>query len=633
MCGICGIYDASRPAGLGRLINLMNDRQRHRGPDDAGIVAFNTEHRNVSVIQGEPEVKFARPGSFDFGLGHRRLSIIELSPKGHQPMTNEEGTLWITYNGEIYNYLELRSELEGCGQRFRSQSDTEVILKAYQHWGCACLEKFNGMWSFCLYDLNANLLFCARDRFGVKPFYFYLEEPRLFIFASEIPTILATSLVPASVDENMIFKYLVFNLQPLGQETFFRHIRQLEAGCFMLIQDGRLREYRRWWRPQPEDISPEPAGQSRFLQLFEDAVRLRLRSDVPVGSCLSGGLDSSSIVSMAHRLAGQGLETFTAAYEGTSGCDEREYAWLVTEATGSRGNLVFPAARGLLVDLENLIRVQGEPFQGMSIYAQYCLMRRVKERGITVVLDGQGGDELFWGYTWYYAFYVRWLLVRLRWIQALIEFEKALDIRDDISLKYMVQANFYYLLPWVRAFRNKSRGRKIFNREFVDGQYREVKASLDSVFGFKKMDELRAFEILVHPLPALLRYEDRNSMAFSVESRLPFLDYRMVNFALSLKPDQLIKQGWTKRPVREGMKGILPEKVRLRRTKLGFSVPDREWFFSLRPFCLDLLAGPLKSEKYLRRKQVLGDFLAGSIDPFLAWRIINLELFLRQVYD
>jgi asparagine synthase (glutamine-hydrolysing) len=631
MCGICGIYDPSRPLHLARLIQAMNDRQRHRGPDDAGAVLFDTNRREAVEVHGSRESWTDLPRGCDLAFGHRRLSIIELSEKGHQPMANDDGTKWITYNGEIYNYVELRKELQGLGHKFRTQSDTEVILKSYEEWGSGCLKKFNGMWAFCLCDLRADLLFCARDRFGVKPFYYYLEEPSLFVFASEIPTLLSTRIVPIHVDESMLFKYLVFNLQPLGQDTFYKHLRQLEGGCLMLIQHGRLREYRRWWTPQPENAHPGQEIHEHFRHLFKDAVKLRMRSDVPVGSCLSGGLDSSSIVSMVHHLTGRGLETFTAAYEKASGCDERAYASLITDTTGSKENLVFADAGGFLADLEDLVKVQGEPFQGMSIYAQYCLMRKVREKGIPVVLDGQGGDELFWGYTWYYAFYIRWLLVRLRLIDALSEFRKGVNIREDISLEHMLQANLYYLFPRIRRLRNMARGRNLFNREFMDVQFRNTRESLSDIFGFKRMDKLRAFEILAHPLPALLRYEDRNSMAFGVESRLPFLDYRLVNFALSLRPDQLIKNGWTKRPVREGMKGILPERVRLRRTKLGFSVPDQEWFFRLKPFCLDLFKAPGKSEKYINRKQVLKDFERGSLDPFLGWRIVNLELFLRQV--
>ncbi len=631
MCGICGIYDASRPVHLTSLIQAMNDRQRHRGPDDAGAVLFDTDRREAVEVQDGREPRADPSRSRDLALGHRRLSIIELSQKGHQPMANDDGTKWITYNGEIYNYVELRKELESLGHKFRTQSDTEVILTSYEEWGCGCLEKFNGMWAFCLYDLRADLLFCARDRFGVKPFYYHLDEPRLFVFASEIPTLLSTRLVPLQVDEGMIFKYLVFNLQPLGPDTFFKDLRQLEGGCFMLIQRGRLREYRRWWKPQPESVHPGQDIHEQFRNLFEDAVKLRMRADVPVGSCLSGGLDSSSIVSMARHLTGRGLETFTAAYDKTSGCDERAYASLIAETTGSSENLVFPDAGGLLADLENLVRIQGEPFQGMSIYAQYCLMRKAREKGVPVVLDGQGGDELFWGYTWYYAFYLRWLFVRLRLIDAMSEFRKAVNVREDISLQHMIEANMYYLFPWVRRLRNMARSRSLFNREFMDVEFRNSRESLSRIFGFKKMGDLRAFEILGHPLPALLRYEDRNSMAFGVESRLPFLDYRMVNFALSLRPDQLIKDGWTKRPIREGMKGLLPEKVRLRRTKFGFSVPDREWLFRLKPFCLDLFQGAVKSEKYINRKQILKDFQGGSLDPFLGWRIVNLELFLRQV--
>ncbi len=357
-----------------------------------------------------------------------------------------------------------------------------------------------------------------------------------------------------------------------------------------------------------------------------------MRSDVPLGACLSGGLDSSSIVCtmnyLDHSQPSRQLKTFTAAYDENTSCDEREYSRCVVENTDAEENLVFPNTASLLADLNDLIRIQGEPFQGLSMYAQYCVMRKIRECGVTVVLDGQGGDELFWGYSWYYVFYWKHLLGKLKFHKAWKEFMSAKKIRCDVNLQRLIASVFYYSNHGIRYSRNLVRSNNYLAPDFRSRKYRKF---FDSILKPVPAKEYQWREIHVHPLQDLLRYEDRNSMAFSVESRLPFLDYRLVNFALSLEPEDLIKDGWSKMPIRSGMDAILPEKIQWRRTKLGFSVPDRDWHDALKPLFREVFSGDTKSSVYINAKRLMQAVETQKIDPTLAWRFLNVELFLNNI--
>jgi asparagine synthase (glutamine-hydrolysing) len=632
MCGICGIFNFNAAPFAVKSICSMNDAQIHRGPDDEGYLLVNTSEQQIRNVMHASELKASynaiKPNLF---LGHRRLSILDLSEKGHQPMSNDNGTLWITYNGEVYNYIEIREELVSLGYQFHSGTDTEVILKAYEAWGVGCLERFNGMWAFAIWDNQRKRLFCARDNFGIKPFY-YFHDATKFIFASEIQAILASGLVSRDILNESVYGFLVFNFLPSFDKTFFKNIKQLEPGHYLIFNNDNSLKMERWWYWSVDKAyTPSKVGE-RFKTIFEDAVKIRMRSDVPLGSCLSGGLDSSAIVCMMNCLNGNkgtdSLKTFTAVYDENRSCNEHEYSRHVVEHTNAEENLVFPKGEELLADLDNLVRIQGEPFQGLSIYAQYCVMRKIRERGVTVILDGQGGDELFWGYSWYYAFYYRYLLGKLQFRKALKEFLSAKTVRSDISLKRLIGTFFYFSIPAIRYNRNILRAKRYLNPNFFNQKYNTL---FDSIHKTYSVGEFQWREIHVQPLPGLLRYEDRNSMAFSVESRLPFLDYRLVSLALSLRPEDFIKDGWTKMPIRDGMAGILPSKIRFRRTKLGFSVPDEDWFVVLKPLFKEVFSGQIKSGDYIYSKKLLKVVDTGKIDPAWAWRFLNVELFLRNI--
>ena len=412
MCGITGVYSFKGTVDP-MCIKRMTDLLRHRGPDDEGFLAVDSASGKVfSLIGSESKIQGLRIEDFnepaDLFLGHRRLSIIDLSSAGHQPMCNEDGSLWIVYNGEIYNYLEIRKELVSLGHRFNSYTDTEVILHAYEEWGADCLSRFNGMWAFAIVDLKKKRIFCARDRAGVKPFY-YVYDGKRFCFASEIKAILKMDHFSVEPNEQIIADYLFGGLIDHTRETFFKGIYQLRPGEYLLIENNGLTT-KPYWDIEPNEAHfvQEDDYTASFYELLEDSIRLRLRTDVPIGTCLSGGLDSSSIVCLANRLmfngqsidprlVGERQKTFSSCFEDPV-YDERKFIELVIDRTGAEKNYVFPQAEALFEDLTKLIWHQDEPFGSITIYAHWNVIRLARKRGVTVLLNGQGADELLAGY-------------------------------------------------------------------------------------------------------------------------------------------------------------------------------------------------------------------------------------------
>ncbi|MBI4712412.1 MAG: asparagine synthase (glutamine-hydrolyzing) [Planctomycetes bacterium] len=447
MCGICGIY-SNEPVDKD-VVKRMNDALAHRGPDDEGIY----------LNQQSPFV----------GLANRRLSIIDLSPAGHQPMSNENQTIWITYNGEIYNYIELRSELQKLGHRFRSDTDTEVIIHAYEEWGEDCLRHFNGMWAFAIWNSKRRRLFCARDHFGIKPFY-YFWDGKTFVFASEIKSILTHPAVPRKPDETIIYDYLTTGLIDHSEETFFHQIKQLRPAHYLTINPDRCLEVNKWWdiavnhRFNDNSLNGKDIT-DRFKNLLEDSVRLRLRSDVPVGTCLSGGLDSSSIVCLANNLIrdnkiikpeliGRHQKTFSACYDDPR-VDERRFIKEVLNQTGAESHLTFPNGQGLWTDLERLIWHQDEPFGSTSIYAQWSVMKLTANNGVKVLLDGQGGDELMAGYGSYQGTFIAQLINAFRITQAYREIKNSSFNKKWVLLHTIYKTCPSFIKSISRQFINK----------------------------------------------------------------------------------------------------------------------------------------------------------------------------------
>ena len=619
MCGIAGIvYVDGRPVDP-MLLRRMTEVLTHRGPDDGGYL----------IEDG-------------IGLGHRRLSIIDLSSAGHQPMSNEDGSVWITYNGEVYTYPELTAELKAKGHVFRSRTDTEAVLHAYEEYGVDCLSKFNGMFAFAIWDRRRRRLFCARDRFGIKPFH-YFWDGHSFRFASEIKAVLQDKEIERSPNDRQILEFLAVEGLNRSEETFFKGIYTLPPAHYLTLRNGRM-QIRRYWEIQPDhpddfaaDEREDRLWAEAFRHLFEDAVRLRLRSDVPVGTCLSGGLDSSSIVCVANRLlSGDGRQkTFSACFEDPA-YDERPFAQEVLRCTGAEGHVVFPGGEDFLEEMRRLIWHQEEPLGGASVYAQWHVMRLAREGEVKVLLDGQGADEILAGYEEYHSSYFLDLACRFEVGRLIEEVGARWNSRTSPGLK-TARNTLFFALP--EDFQNgifASMERKWLG-PFSEGIRLELDGPLPSRRDHLTGHLLRL--LTVSRLPSLLHFEDRNSMAFSIEARVPFLDHRLVEFSFSLPAAQKIRGGLRKVVLRNAMKGILPEKVRTRIDKMTFQAPQGKWLRAeAREEAAEILySRSFRERGYFNVPRIKKDFeahCAGRQEvgkQICRW--IDLELWLRTFID
>jgi asparagine synthase (glutamine-hydrolysing) len=618
VCGICGIFELSHqnPPPV-HILASMNQALVHRGPDDGG-----------TFVQGP------------VALGHRRLSIIDLSSAGHQPMPSSDQNLWIVYNGEIYNYLELKTELKNLGYSFKTGTDTEVILAAYQAYGPECTSKFNGMWAFAIWDQAKQTLFCSRDRFGIKPFYYVYHRDR-FVFASEIKALLKHPDISKDIDPFVAYRFLKFGQSNIGSESFYSDIRQLKPGHYLHVNQSGIFE-RCYWDLH-SDIEQPPitikSAAEKFEALLTDSVRLTMRSDVPIGTCLSGGLDSSALVCIAHQLNQRfpsdlyQQETFSSCFEEKK-YDEREFIETVIQQTGAKKNYVFPSPAQFLQDLSLLVRAQDEPFTSLSIFAQWSVMKKVQERSVSVLLDGQGADELLAGYGYDSLFWAE-LLNNQDWQSLSQEIRASLNKHGLYTTAKRIVSG---LLPLkFKDLKNAWPSHQLlaseFESEFTSHNFHQEKE--------KKYNESLKNELyfeLKNRLPTLLRYEDRNSMAFSIESRVPFLDHRLVEFVFSLPDTYIIHQGWSKWIFRKAMAGILPERIRWRQDKMGFVTPQELWYKKeLAPFIFEILHDrQFQQRAYWNGKKILKsyqDYIKKGDLTILSslWRYISMELWIQEV--
>jgi len=610
MCGICGIVNFRHQPVKEADLKSMMLKIKHRGPNDEGVF----QHENM-------------------GFGFVRLSIIDLSSAGHQPMQDESGRYTIVFNGEIFNYIELREELLKKGLKFHSQTDTEVLLKMYITYGAACLNKLNGMFAFAIHDKETNRIFAARDRFGVKPFYYALTDTG-FVFASEIPAILEVYGKENKANHSVIFDYLAFNRTDHTENTFFEGIKKLQHGHCVEIQDGKVNIQK--WYDLKSKISNQKGDVDYYKSLLTDAVRIRLRSDVPVGVCLSGGLDSSAITSIiASELNNPAVNTFSAVYTPDKQADESKFINLYKPLLTNM-HAVVPDADKLLEQLDYFIRIHAEPIPSTSPFAQYCVME-LAQKHVTVTLDGQGADEQLGGYHYFFGFYFKDLLTGFKWKTLFREIKGYLKTHKSL---YGIKTMFYFLLP--NALKTKA---GVDNRGFLDKSF--VKKVLETnrsviVHDLYASENLKS-ALLNHfefKLEHLLKWNDRNSMAFSVESRTPFLDYRLVEYTLSIEPEFIIKNGITKSILRESLKGVLPEAIRNRQDKVGFATPQDEWFRE--PAFRSFIGDIIKSESFRDRQIMDADkvrllyekHLKGDINIAKdIWKWIHLELWFRTFID
>lgn len=527
---------------------------KHRGPDDEGVFL----EENV-------------------GLGFVRLSIIDLSPAGHQPMFSHDERYVIVYNGEIYNYIELRNDLKSLGRSFKTNSDTEVLLASYIEWGEDCLHRFNGMWAFVIYDRIKKSVFASRDRYGIKPFYFYNDGQKL-IFASEIPPILALLKNKPSVNNQAVFDYLVFNRTDHTDQTFFQEINKLHHGHILsfscLSSIFNLQSSIKKWYNLREQVSYAESFRNaeEFRHLLAASIGLRLRSDVPVGVCLSGGIDSSSIVSiLLNDFKKDDLNTFSAVYEKGQHGDETEY---IKEYSAQIRNMFFttPTAETLYNEMGAFIKAHAEPIPETGVYAQYKVMELAGKK-VVVTLDGQGADEMLAGYHYFFGYFFKDLLNHGDFIK--LPSEMFHYIKNHRSL-YGLKTFAYLMLPLDMRTRASVEKKGYINEDFTRcyGKENSVAGTLYNS-GSLKDALLDHFE---YKLEHLLKWEDRNSMWFSLEARVPFLDHRLVEKTLAMDKQEMIYKGMTKTISREAVKGIVPEKIRLRKDKIGFGTPQDEWF-------------------------------------------------------
>jgi asparagine synthase (glutamine-hydrolysing) len=623
MCGIAGILNWAPDGTELPLVEAMTACIAHRGPNDSGVLDLGP-----------------------LTLGHRRLSILDTSSAGHQPMWTPDGRYLIVHNGEIYNFLELADELRARGHAFHTASDTEVILEAYREWGPDCVTRFNGMWAFMLWDIVEETLFLSRDRFGVKPLYLAESNGRV-AYASELKALLQLPWVSHEPDVSAVRDFLLDGSVDQSAQTFFRQIQRLPAAHSLLISRQSRRLARYWTPPYLSDDAssrPDPGDRERVDEiraLLIDSVALRLRSDVALGSCLSGGLDSSTIVSIAaglrsgefgaapltrrEREASPQLVFFAEFRE--SGIDERPYVDAVVEATGIALRTTTPSSGSFINSLDEIVWHQDEPFGSTSIVAQHHVMKLARESGVTVLLDGQGADETFGGYAGFVTSRLSSAirqgeigkLVRLPGLGPRESLRALRDVMRGTPQRPTKLAFFKPLTDYV--------GDRVRRAERLEPDRTPLPGTL--------LGQILWDQVSTTSLPSLLRYEDRSSMTFSIEARVPYLDYRIVEAALAL-PDRLrVQDDLRKVALQRAAIGIAPAAVLARRDKVAFQTPQGRWLREAQPIFAPLLGESYaEADGYLLPgavERTYAAFAAGRLDSNSLWRILSLELWLRRV--
>ena len=613
MCGISLAINRSGLTNLKEIVGSMNDKIKHRGPDQTGIDVY----RNGNLA-----------------IGHQRLAILDLNPRGKQPMT-WENKFTIAFNGEIYNYIELRNELRKLGVRFKTETDTEVILASYAQWGISAISRFNGMWAFIIYDQEKNEIICSRDRFGIKPIYFH-ETNDGFYAASEIKQFQAIPGWQAKLNYSTSYDFLTKAQQDHTRETFFSGIFQLLPGQNMVYNlNANTYTLNKYYIPGSLGEEWGCHGQDsstlieQFRSLFFDSVRLRLRADVPIGTALSGGLDSSAITLAMHAMLGQnnpGADvqgTVTACFEDKES-DERPFVKEIIEQTGLPNFQIYPRYEDLVERIDEVIWHQDEPFFSTSIFAQYLVFEEAKKQGLTVMVDGQGADEILAGYAGFYRPYFTNLLSDGQVIPFLKNTFNYIRLHEvsitnllKTTLKTTKKPNELKRLRhfWVAEKGKLSQGRV----PFKNSSLRDLSLDLLNGFGIR----------------SLLHFEDRNSMAYSVESRVPFLDYRLVEFALALPDDLKINQSKRKFILREALNKELPKKIKNRYDKMGFFTPQDIWMKRNGSYFRTCIENSPLVKSGMIDKEILADFdkFIGTkkvLPSNLYWRIFILGQWMKK---
>jgi len=628
MCGICGVFhfDHERQASR-HVLQAMSHALRHRGPDDEDYYV-----------------------SGPVGLAHKRLSIIDLSEAGRQPMTSEDGTLWILLNGEIYNYLELWQQLVQRGHQLKSYSDTEVILHLFEDEGPACVTKLNGMFAFAIWNEKDGSLFAARDHFGIKPFYYAIHD-NTFIFGSEIKSLFMYGVEPQTNPDGLA-DYLTFQFT-LGDKTLFQGIRKLLPGhTLSLNRNGEIHIQKYWDLDfQIDTHHTEEYFEHQLARLLEDAVRLQLRADVPVGAHLSGGLDSSTVTSLAASLLDSKIHTFSGGFCDSPQYDETHYARLLSRRAKTEHHEIFPTAQDFVEILPLLIYHMDEPAAGPGLFPQYYVSK-LASQNVTVVLGGQGGDEIFGGYTRYLVAYLEECI--RGGIEGTQEDDKYVVTFDSI-LENLPQLQGYQPMlqyfwkdglfesPDLRYFRLIDRSHEA--RQFVDPELVSGKIGYSPLEAFRDLfneggvgsyiNRMTRFDLKTL-LPALLHVEDRTSMSVSIESRVPLLDHRIAELVASIPPRIKYKGGRSKHIFRKVVQHIVPQEILERKDKMGFPVPLNEWYREppVNEFVCDTLMN-LQARQCGFLKDIQVKSLLNSERAFgrNVWGLLSFELWMQAFID
>jgi asparagine synthase (glutamine-hydrolysing) len=620
MCGINGIIQkhSAEPTALARDIATMNRVLAHRGPDGEG-----------SYVHG------------GVALGHRRLSIIDLSEDGAQPMFNEDRSLVLVFNGEIYNYIELREELVALGYQFHSRTDSEVILHGYAAWGDECVKRFNGMWAFAIWDERCQRLLLSRDRFGVKPLYYRLDDGGNLIFSSEIKAIAAVREIRIA-NLGKVHDYLAYGYRTNDGETFFHGVNELRGG-HQLVMEGKRVSISRYWR-LPASLGDEPPSEAQMCEdlsrLLEDSVRLRFRSDVPVALMQSGGLDSSIIARIVADgiargdLGRESVTAFTAHFPGFA-LDETEVVQkLLTTCPGIPLQKLTISGEDLAQNLQNFIYQMDEPVYGTTSFAHWSLMREIRKQGIKVVINGQGADEAFGGYG---RLAVGYRLLDLL-LSSPLSFPRQFQAtRDKMGMRMarlvsqMIKATLgrRAASQWRARFTEGSLG--VIDPGF-HARHAHHLGDLAGTLKPRNLDRHLRGQLEHYGFNQILHYEDLSSMAHSVEIRSPFIDYRMMELAFRIPDSMKIDMGVTKRILRDNFKGRLPESLLANHQKIGFSTPFGTWMQT--PAMMSLLNELFNSQEFNGRSiwngsAVRKKFESADLSKFPLWRFINMELWAR----
>lgn len=613
MCGIAGFYGFENK----KLLKQFSRDMVHRGPDGEGVFA----NGHVSLLS-------------------RRLAIIDLKT-GDQPIYNEDQTIVTVSNGEIYNYKQLRKELEDLGHKFKTLSDTEVIVHAYEQWGESCFDKFNGMFGTAIYDSNKDKLVLARDHFGIKPIYFSILANKNLVFASEIKPLLNSKLIKTKPNEKVLYRYLRYRVHDDSPETFFENIYRLMPGQYLTIKGtniangyfSKLEEELKTLASTKNKVANHKDMIAEFKKQLIEAIKLRLIADVPVGTCLSGGLDSSTVVSVVNKLlkdkteearsVGNVQSTFSAVFPGSSNDEEKyidELMILIKKGDGKiKSFKVQPKVEDFFDEIEDFVRAQEEPTISTGPYAQFAVMREAKDH-VKVLLDGQGADEMMAGYLPYYFVYLRQLSKQRRFLTLFTETISSIDVIGK------------YLRLKISSTLRPSKSMKFLNKAFNKKNSREIYQTNNSSLKLRLIQD-----IFYDSLPSLLRYEDKNSMRFSIEGRVPFLDINLIKLIFNLPDEAIIKLGWNKNILRDATKDLLPKLIRKRRNKIGFTTPEEEWFMRMKNRIYSIFLSPsFASRPYFNQANVLKGFqkfIEGkNTDTLLFWRLLNVELWLREFF-